>query len=153
MKDLSCVPKAEEWNKNIEDDSSRDCFDAGERKGPGPELAIDVLYDGKEVTLIQGPRVRTCNSHGTGCTTASCIAAEMAKGLSPPEAVRVAKRYITDALLHSRGLTLGSGKQRPLNHGFDPRSCRGPSHFYAPRFPPPPPFSLSLSNIIQIPLR
>ena len=58
------------------------------------------------------------NNHGTGCTLAAYIAAEMAKGADVPSAVRSAKRYVWRALERSVGLPLGSGLQRPMNHCF-----------------------------------
>ena len=61
---------------------------------------------------------RTENSHGTGCTLAAYIAAELAKGASVPTAVDAAHRYVWRALERSVGLPLGSGPQRPLNHSF-----------------------------------
>ena len=81
----------------------------------GSELA-DVLYDGSSMEVLTGPRIRTGNTHGTGCTTASAIAAFLARGLPPPAAVRAARSYITEALRSSAHLQIGSGSQRPFNH-------------------------------------
>jgi hydroxymethylpyrimidine/phosphomethylpyrimidine kinase len=75
--------------------------------------AIDVLYDGKEFVLLQSPRLDSRNTHGTGCTFASAIAAGLAKGLPPPEAVRRAKDYITEAIRSA--IPIGSG-HAPANH-------------------------------------
>ncbi|HSL99249.1 MAG TPA: PfkB family carbohydrate kinase, partial [Candidatus Limnocylindria bacterium] len=75
--------------------------------------AIDVLYDGKEFVLLQSPRLDSRNTHGTGCTFASAIAAGLAKGLPPPEAVRRAKDYITEAIRSA--IPIGSG-HGPANH-------------------------------------
>ena len=75
--------------------------------------AIDVLYDGKEFLLLKSPWWESRNTHGTGCTFASAIAAGLAKGLAPPEAVRRAKEYITEAI--KGGLPIGSG-HGPTNH-------------------------------------
>lgn len=61
---------------------------------------------------------RTENSHGTGCTLAAYIAAELAKGSSVPAAVRAAQNYVWRALERSVGLPLGAGPQRPMNHSF-----------------------------------
>ncbi len=56
--------------------------------------SVDVLYDGREYRHFPSPQVETRNTHGTGCTFASAIAAGLAKGLDVAEAVRRAKEYI-----------------------------------------------------------
>ena len=80
-----------------------------------PELA-DVFYDGREMMVLSGPRIETRNTHGTGCTTASAVAAFLARGMDPPSAVRAARGYVTQALARSSHLRIGKGKQRPFNH-------------------------------------
>jgi hydroxymethylpyrimidine/phosphomethylpyrimidine kinase len=77
--------------------------------------AIDVLYDGRQFAEFHSPRVDTTNTHGTGCTFASAIAAELAKGHEIIEAVRLAKVYLTTALQTAAGLRIGQG-HGPLNH-------------------------------------
>ncbi|MBM3806985.1 MAG: bifunctional hydroxymethylpyrimidine kinase/phosphomethylpyrimidine kinase [Acidimicrobiia bacterium] len=78
----------------------------------GPEV-IDVLYEGGEFHEWVGPRIEGPNTHGTGCTFAAAIAAQLAKGASLTEAVPAAKAYVEGAMRH--GLPLGQG-HRPLNH-------------------------------------
>lgn len=80
--------------------------------------AQDVLYDGETAHVLSGPRINTMNTHGTGCTTASAIAAELANGASVLAAARAAKTYVSKALQSSAALRIGSGNQRPFNHGF-----------------------------------
>ncbi|KAK9904248.1 hypothetical protein WJX75_007665 [Coccomyxa subellipsoidea] len=80
--------------------------------------ALDVLYDGETVQVVAGPRIDTPNTHGTGCSTASAIAAELAKGASPVQAVQAAKAYVSGALQASAALRIGSGSQTPFNHGY-----------------------------------
>jgi hydroxymethylpyrimidine/phosphomethylpyrimidine kinase len=82
-----------------------------------PEVsdALDVLYDGQAFTEFDAPRVDTPNTHGTGCTFASAIAAELAKGHPVQEAVRIAKSYLTAAIRAAVGLRIGQG-HGPLNH-------------------------------------
>jgi len=75
--------------------------------------AIDILYDGKEFVLLKSPRFDSRNTHGTGCTFASAIAAGLAKGLPPPEAVKRAKDYITEAIRSAFPIGSGHG---PPNH-------------------------------------
>ncbi len=78
----------------------------------GPE-AIDVLYDGNRVVELRAPRVPTMSTHGTGCTFASAIAANLALGASLDEAVNRAKQYLTEALRHAQPIGTGQG---PVNH-------------------------------------
>ena len=82
---------------------------------PEAEDAVDVLYDGQTFTEFDAPRLETPNTHGTGCTFASAIAAELAKGQPVPEAVRIAKAYLTAALRAAVDLLIGHG-HGPLNH-------------------------------------
>ncbi|KAH7282061.1 hypothetical protein KP509_35G010200 [Ceratopteris richardii] len=82
------------------------------------EANVDLLYDGETFYDFHGTRVETLNTHGTGCTLASCIAAEMAKGVQIPEAVKAAKGYIQAALEHSKNMKIGKGPHGPLNHFF-----------------------------------
>lgn len=76
-------------------------------------LAIDVVYDGNDMVLLKSPRLESRNTHGSGCTFASAIAAGLAKGLAPPEAIGRAKEYITEAI--RSGHPIGSG-HAPANH-------------------------------------
>jgi len=82
---------------------------------PDTEEAIDVLYNGHTVTELHAPRIDTPHTHGTGCTFASSIAAELAKGQPVEEAVRVAKAYLSAALRAAVDLQIGQG-HGPLNH-------------------------------------
>ncbi|KAF0890163.1 hypothetical protein E2562_038420, partial [Oryza meyeriana var. granulata] len=80
--------------------------------------AIDVFFDGKEFIELHGHRIKTRNTHGTGCTLASCIASELAKGATMLHAVQVAKNFVESALHHSKDLTIGNGPQGPFDHLF-----------------------------------
>jgi hydroxymethylpyrimidine/phosphomethylpyrimidine kinase len=75
--------------------------------------AVDVLFDGRTFTEFRAPRIETRNTHGTGCTFASAIASHLAHGRALPDAVRLAKGYVTGAIEH--GLPIGNG-HGPLNH-------------------------------------
>ncbi|MSQ21901.1 MAG: bifunctional hydroxymethylpyrimidine kinase/phosphomethylpyrimidine kinase [Dehalococcoidia bacterium] len=77
--------------------------------------ATDLFYDGKQFREFTAQRVDTKNTHGTGCTFASAIAAGLAKGLALPEAIGQAKTYVIEAIRAS--LTIGSG-HGPLNHFY-----------------------------------
>ena len=74
-----------------------------------------VEFDGREFTLLRAPRLTSDNTHGTGCTFASAIAAELAKGASVKEAAQTAKAYVSAAIRGSAGWHLGKG-HGPLDH-------------------------------------
>ena len=78
--------------------------------------ANDLLYDGVSFVWYEGRRINNPNTHGTGCTLSSAIAANLAKDFSLDEAVRRAKDYISGALEAMLDLGAGSG---PLNHAFN----------------------------------
>lgn len=77
--------------------------------------AVDALYDGRDLRLFTAPRIKTQNTHGTGCTLSSAIAAYLSKGLPVGEAVATAKTYLTQSLHHADELRVGSG-HGPVNH-------------------------------------
>jgi len=77
--------------------------------------AVDILYDGKTFREFRTARIDTKNTHGTGCTLASGIAANLAHGRNLTVAVDRAKRYLTGALQHSLDIGHGYG---PTNHFF-----------------------------------
>lgn len=74
---------------------------------------IDLLYDGETESLFKEERIDSKNTHGTGCTYSSAIAAHLAKGYSLSEAVAQSKEYITGAIRHTVPLGHGSG---PIHH-------------------------------------
>jgi len=77
--------------------------------------ALDILYGGQEYYEFPARRLETQNTHGTGCTLASAIAAGLAQGYPVPEAVSRAKEYLTRVLAASAGLHLGHG-HGPMHH-------------------------------------
>ncbi|MGD8896613.1 MAG: bifunctional hydroxymethylpyrimidine kinase/phosphomethylpyrimidine kinase [Acidobacteriota bacterium] len=79
----------------------------------GGSEAIDVAYDGREFHAYAAPLVNTPNTHGTGCTFSSAIAAGLAKGYEPATAFDRAKAYISRAI--QDGLAIGHG-HGPANH-------------------------------------
>ena len=85
---------------------------------PDPEYAIDLLYDGTKFIEFHAPRIETKNTHGTGCTFASAIAAELAKGKKIKKAVHIAKAYLTAAIQKADKLNIGQG-YGPTNHSQD----------------------------------
>ena len=85
--------------------------------GHGHNDANDYLFDGAG-KWFYGRRIDTTNTHGTGCTLSSAIAANLAKGYNLKVSIGRAKSYLTGAL--STGLNLGKGSG-PLDHGFNLR--------------------------------
>ena len=75
--------------------------------------AVDVLFDGETCHRIEIEQIDTTSTHGTGCTLSSAIASNLALGHSVPEAVKLSKEYVTDAIRHAPGLGHGCG---PLGH-------------------------------------
>ncbi|KAH9625592.1 hypothetical protein KSS87_017067 [Heliosperma pusillum] len=92
---------------------------------------IFSVLAGNTVCEFSSPRINTRNTHGTGCTLASSIAAELAKGLSMISAVKIAKRFIDTALHYGKDLGIGRGPQGPFDHFMKLESVAGRS--IAPR--------------------
>jgi len=82
--------------------------------GDGPE-SVDLLVDAGGCTRYAAPRLVTDNTHGTGCTLASAIAAGLAKGQELGAAVRDAKVYVSAAIAAADRLNIGSGRG-PVHH-------------------------------------
>ena len=82
----------------------------GHRSG---EKVVDILFDGEHTYAYSGARVQTENTHGTGCTFASAIAAQLALGQKAPDAVRHAREYLQGALEHAYAVGHGHG---PVHH-------------------------------------
>lgn len=77
--------------------------------------ANDLLWKNGETVWFRGSRIAIYNSHGTGCTLSSAMAACLAKGQPLPQAVENAKAYISGALASGRNLGRSNG---PMNHAF-----------------------------------
>lgn len=74
---------------------------------------VDLLYDGNAFTEVGARRIHTRHTHGTGCTFAAALTAELAKGKELNEALSTAKAFITAAISDPLGLGRGHG---PTNH-------------------------------------
>ena len=83
----------------------------------GDEL-VDLLFDGHTFLELRTPRIDTRNTHGTGCTFASAIAAHLALGATLVDAVTRAQSYVAGAIRH--GLAVGHG-HGPLDHFWQHR--------------------------------
>ena len=79
------------------------------------DISIDVLYNGERWWEFTAPHIKTRNTHGTGCSFASAIAAWLARGADVPEAVKRAKEYLTEALRYGAQLHIGGG-HGPVHH-------------------------------------
>jgi hydroxymethylpyrimidine kinase/phosphomethylpyrimidine kinase/thiamine-phosphate diphosphorylase len=79
---------------------------------PG-DYAPDMLFDGNKVRIFPADRIHTSNTHGTGCSYASAIAAFLSQGQPLPVAVAMAKNFITEAIRLAKPLGSGHG---PVNH-------------------------------------
>ena len=73
----------------------------------------DMLYDGEEFRAFTSRRIDTTSTHGTGCTFASAIASNLAKGLPLRQSVSLAKSYVSSAIRLAQPIGRGHG---PLNH-------------------------------------
>lgn len=87
--------------------------DRVERDAAGKRLAVDILFDGQAYTTFVGEFVESRNTHGTGCTLSSAIAANLACGLNVKVAVERAKQYVSAGIRNAPGLGNGNG---PLLH-------------------------------------
>ena len=79
------------------------------------DQVTDLLITPDGETLLQGPRIQSRHTHGTGCTLASACAVGIAQGLSLPQAVERARRYVIEAMARAPGYGAGHG---PLDHGW-----------------------------------
>ncbi|MEM7566589.1 MAG: bifunctional hydroxymethylpyrimidine kinase/phosphomethylpyrimidine kinase [Pseudomonadota bacterium] len=77
--------------------------------------SVDLLHDGTDIHRLAAPRHPTRNTHGTGCTLSSAIAAGLAKGAPMSEAVRDAKAYVSEAIRRADTLEIGRG-HGPVHH-------------------------------------
>jgi hydroxymethylpyrimidine/phosphomethylpyrimidine kinase len=87
-------------------------------KGGHMDRAVDALFDGNEMIQLGGEKVKTDNTHGTGCTFASALAAQLAAGRGLLEAATLAKAYVMKAI--EKGYPIGKGRI-PLDHFYRQR--------------------------------
>jgi len=79
----------------------------------GKKRSVDKLYTGNDKKIFETTHVNTTNLHGTGCSLSSAITANLALGKSLEQSIEVAKRFITQALIHAPKIGHGPG---PINH-------------------------------------
>ncbi|MBZ9607068.1 bifunctional hydroxymethylpyrimidine kinase/phosphomethylpyrimidine kinase [Clostridium estertheticum] len=127
------VPEAEEILKEVNSDITRietvvdmesaakemyklGCKNVLLKGGHMQGEALDVFYDGSEIIHFTSERINTKNTHGTGCTLSSAIAANLALGYSMKDSIKNSKQYITTAIKHSLDIGHGVG---PTNHFYE----------------------------------
>ncbi len=101
----SAIKLADTGTKNV-------LIKGGHFKG---KKSIDVLYDGEKFYYFENDRLESKNTHGTGCTLSSAIAANLALGLNVHDAVKTANSYVYKLIKNSNNFNLGHG-HGPMNH-------------------------------------
>ncbi len=113
QKKIHTYQDMEEAAKKIYTMGAKNVFIKG---GHRKEDATDILYDGQKFIYFKQQRIDTQNTHGTGCTLSSAIAANLALGFPIEKAVENAKKYITIAINHSLDIGKGVG---PTHHFYE----------------------------------
>ena len=102
---------------DVLDDLSRLC--PGWLVVTGESTATDRVHGGNSWTELAGEMVETANDHGTGCTFSSAVAAGLATGVEPVDAVAAAKGFVRRCIVRSAGWDLGAGRG-PVAHLMGP---------------------------------
>jgi pyridoxine kinase len=95
---IDSIEKMKEAARVIHGKGARHVVVKGGAKLPGQDRALDLLYDGKDFTILEDDLVATSWNHGAGCTSSAAIAAGLARGLSVADAAGLAKKFITLSL-------------------------------------------------------
>jgi hydroxymethylpyrimidine/phosphomethylpyrimidine kinase len=90
---------------------------------PGDTVSDLLIIQGRPAHWMRAPRIATPNTHGTGCTLSSAIAAQLALGSDLEEAVQLAREYVRGALQAGAGVRTGAGSG-PLDHSYAPLPMR-----------------------------
>lgn len=104
---------AEKLRRLLDDSGERWVFLKGGHL-PGNDT-VDVLHDGDRLIELPGKRIDTPNTHGTGCTLSAALAALLPQVQDVPEAARLAKAYLVNAIARGGELSVGSG-HGPVQH-------------------------------------
>ncbi len=95
------------------------------------DTKCDILFtqtaSGIKYTTFTSATIATRNTHGTGCTLSSAIAAYIARGYELEEAIFHAKKFVTEAIRHGADISIGHGFG-PVNHGFSPQTMHVYEH-------------------------
>ncbi|MGH1378701.1 MAG: bifunctional hydroxymethylpyrimidine kinase/phosphomethylpyrimidine kinase [Alphaproteobacteria bacterium] len=120
------IPEAEKLSRKVVIDmetAARNLLELGSRavllKGGHLKGGVsqDVLVYDEFVKTYDAKRVKTQNTHGTGCTLSSAVATYLGRGFTLEESVESAKVYVTNAIIHADELSVGSGNG-PVHHGY-----------------------------------
>ncbi|MEX2247127.1 MAG: bifunctional hydroxymethylpyrimidine kinase/phosphomethylpyrimidine kinase [Dehalococcoidia bacterium] len=101
----------------------------------GGDHSTDIAYDGRDFREYTARRIDTTSTHGTGCTFASAIAAGLAKGAALPDAIALAKSYVSLAIQHAYPVGHGHG---PVHHFYRYWQPTGPKYRPGVRSAAPP---------------
>lgn len=112
MPPITTIEQMKEAAKKIHDLGAQYVIIKGGSK-IGLDHAVDVLYDGEHIELLESEKIDTTFTHGAGCTFSAAITAEIAKGAPVREAILFAKDFITQAIRHSFRLNQYVG---PVRH-------------------------------------
>ncbi|MEX0960731.1 MAG: bifunctional hydroxymethylpyrimidine kinase/phosphomethylpyrimidine kinase [Burkholderiales bacterium] len=104
---------AEALRRLLPDGGERWVYLKGGHLGSG--AALDLLFDGARMIELSAQRVETRNTHGTGCTFSSALAALLPQAAGVPDAAARAKAYLTEALRQAGKLDVGQG-HGPVHH-------------------------------------
>jgi hydroxymethylpyrimidine/phosphomethylpyrimidine kinase len=85
---------------------------------------LDIWYDGDRFEILTSEAIETPHTHGTGCTLSAAIAANLALGYDSFDAVKAAKKYVTEALKYALAIGQGTG---PVGHFYPLLAPRQPS--------------------------
>ena len=114
--DISSIETIEHMESAVKELYKLGCKNVLLKGGHMKGDAIDVLYDGSEIVHFCSERIEARNTHGTGCTLSSTIAANLALGFSMKDSIKNSKEYITAAIKHSLDIGHGVG---PTNHFYE----------------------------------
>ena len=113
---IKSIETVEDMEKAVKEMYKLGCKNVLLKGGHMQGDAVDVFYDGKEILHFTSNRINTKNTHGTGCTLSSAIAANLALGYCMRDAIKKSKEYITTAIKHSLDIGHGVG---PTNHFYE----------------------------------
>jgi len=111
---ITTIDKAKEAAIKINEMGAQNVIIKGGHMNMDDE-SVDLLYNGDSFIEFHANRINTENTHGTGCTFASAIAAEIAKNEDLIKAIHIAKAYLTAAIKEADKLQVGDG-HGPTNH-------------------------------------
>jgi pyridoxine kinase len=113
IKNIDSIDAMKAAAEAIHKKGAENVFVKGGAKLPNQKTSVDIFFDGKKHHVIEAELIDTKWTHGAGCTSAAAICAGLALGLTPLEAVELAKQFITSSLSHSFALNQWVGPGNP----------------------------------------